>query len=261
VPNVKEHAAHVVVVDRQAETQELIGRCLTDHGYHVSSAAGPAGLSDLLDRNPPDLIVMDMQTMQSADDGWLRRNLAASRDKPVIMLTADVDDAGHEGDLASAADDFLAKPLDPTELLSRISAALDRIRERPQHHHPHGRARCFDRWMLLDGQRKLRATDGSEVKLSRSELALLEAFLEHPGQIVTREQLLELTAGSDADVYDRCIDTQVRRLRKKIEVDPANPRIILTHWRRGYRFAAKVGRAAQDSLVDRPDHANHVGAS
>lgn len=233
----KDHATHVVVVDRQPETQELIDRCLTGQGYQVSAAAGTAALSDLLDRNPPDLIVLDIQTIQGEDSAWLRRNLMANH-QPIIALIAGMGEFRPCGELAFAADDYLAKPLDPVELLARVRAALNRIRDRADPDSPYGRALRFDRWALAAGQRNLRAATGVEVKLSPCELALLKAFLARPGQILTREELLELTVGRDADVFDRNIDNLVRRLRKKIEIDPASPTIIRTHWRRGYRFAA-----------------------
>ena len=103
-----------------------------------------------------------------------------------------------------------------------------------------GRTARFDRWVLAAERGNLQALDGKEVRLSRRELNLLQAFLRRPDEIMTREQLLELTIGRDTDVFDRCIDTQVRRLRRKIERDPARPSIIRTHWRHGYRFAAEV---------------------
>ncbi len=229
----KDHATHVVVVDRQPETQELIDRCLTGQGYQVSAAAGTAALSDLLDRNPPDLIVLDIQTIQGEDSGWLVANR-----QPIIALVAGIGELRPCGELAFAADDYLAKPLDPVELLARIHAALNRIPDRADQDPPYGRAPRFDRWALVEEQRKLRTANGGEVKLSPRELALLKAFLAKPGQILTRDELLELTVGRDADVFDRNIDNLVRRLRKKIESDPGNPTIIRTHWRRGYRFDA-----------------------
>lgn len=235
----KDHATHVVVVGRQQETYEQIDRCLTGYGYQVSAATGAAALSDLLDRNPPDLIVLDIPTIHAEESGWLRRSLAANR-QPIIALISGMGEFRPCAELAFAADDCLAKPLDPIELLLRIRAALNGIRDHAEPLPQYGHALRFDRWALLDGQRRLRAADGSEVRLSPCELALLKAFLAKPGQILSREQLLELTVGRDADVFDRNIDNLVRRLRKKIEIDPASPIMIRTHWRHGYRFAATV---------------------
>ena len=109
----------------------------------------------------------------------------------------------------------------------------------------------FDRWILAAERSSLQAPDGEEVRLSRCELKLLEAFLERPDEIMTREQLLELTVGLDTDVFDRCIDSQVRRLRRKIEKNPAQPAIIRTHWRLGYRFAAEVCWEQRDTAPSR----------
>lgn len=143
--------------------------------------------------------------------------------------------------LELGADDYITKPFNPRELLARIRAVLRRVNSLPPQR---GRIKAktirFDVWELDTGRRELVGRDGISVPLSTAEFRLLSAFLEHPGLVLSRDQLLDLTAGRAAESFDRSIDNQVSRLRKKIESDPKNPSLIKTHWGGGYSFVAEV---------------------
>jgi two-component system, OmpR family, response regulator len=143
--------------------------------------------------------------------------------------------------LEMGADDYLTKPFNPRELLARIKAVLRRTNSLPpQPEQPAARRLRFDRWTFDVARRELMGEDGVGVPLSTGEFLLLSVFLRHPGIVLSRDQLLDLTRGRDAVPFDRSIDNQVSRLRKKIERDPRRPELIKTHWGGGYSFTAEV---------------------
>jgi two-component system OmpR family response regulator len=143
--------------------------------------------------------------------------------------------------LEMGADDYVTKPFNPRELLARIKSVLRRARSLPpRRSRLQAKAVRFDRWTLDLGRRELVAEDGVAVPVSAAEFRLLRAFIDHPGMVLTRDQLLDLTAGRAANVFDRSIDNQVSRLRKKIELDTRNPVLIKTHWGGGYSFEAEI---------------------
>jgi two-component system OmpR family response regulator len=197
-------------------------------------------LRRLLQRSAPDLVVLDI--MMPGEDGLsVCRHLRATSDLPVILLTAVAEDTDRIVGLEMGADDYVTKPFNPRELLARIKAVLRRANSLPPRRSgPRSKAIRFDRWTLEVGRRELIGADGVAVPLSTAEFRLLAVLLDHPGLVLTRDQLLDLTVGRTADVYDRSIDNQVSRLRRKIEADPRNPVLIKTHWGGGYSFAAEV---------------------
>jgi two-component system OmpR family response regulator len=155
-----------------------------------------------------------------------------------------VDDTDRIVGLEMGADDYLTKPFNPRELLARIKAVLRRVQALPpQRNRPKAQKIRFDRWLLDVGRRELVGQDGLAVPLSTSEFRLLVAFLDHAGLVLSRDQLLDLTVGRAAEVFDRSIDNQVSRLRRKIEADPKAPILIKTHWGGGYSFVAEVEQA------------------
>lgn len=231
---------HIIVVDDHRDIREPVGKYLSQHGYRVSLADSGPALRKILERGAPDLLILDI--MMPGEDGLaVCRQLRTSSQLPVIFLTAMADDTDRIIGLELGADDYVVKPFNPRELLARVRAVLRRATSLPQQR---GTLRAetirFDQWLLDLGRRELLGPDGVGVALSTAEFRLLKVFLEHPGLVLTREQLLDLTVGRSADPFDRSIDNQVSRLRKKIEPDPKTPTIIQTHWGGGYSLSAEV---------------------
>ncbi|MGV6873765.1 response regulator [Pseudochelatococcus sp. B33] len=231
---------HIVVVDDHRDIRDLVGQYLAQHGYRISKAESGSALRRLLEKIAPDLIVLDV--MMPGEDGFsICRQLRGDGSIPIILLTAMADDTDRIVGLELGADDYLTKPFNPRELLARIKAVLRRVQSLPpQRASLKARTVAFDRWVLYTGRRELVADDGVAVPLSTAEFRLLSAFIDHVGLVLSRDQLLDLTVGRSADSFDRSIDNQVSRLRKKIEADPRNPMLIKTHWGGGYSFTARV---------------------
>jgi two-component system OmpR family response regulator len=235
-------APHIAVVDDHRDIRDLVGKYLAQHGYRISVAENAAALRRLLDRSALDLVVLDI--MMPGEDGLsLCRHLRGATEIPIILLTAMAEDTDRIVGLEVGADDYLTKPFNPRELLARIKAVLRRVQALPpQRNRPQAQRVRFDRWLLDIGRRELVGRDGVAVALSTSEFRLLVAFLDHAGLVLSRDQLLDLTVGRASDPFDRSIDNQVSRLRKKIEADPKAPALIKTHWGGGYSFVAEVER-------------------
>ncbi len=231
---------HIVIVDDHKDIRDLVGEYLTRHGYEVTLADSGRTLRGILESTTPDLLVLDI--MMPGEDGLqLCRSLRSHSAVPVIFLTALADDTDRIIGLELGADDYLVKPFNPRELLARIRAVLRRATEPAIRNAPKGNEIvCFDQWKLDLGRRELENREGLNVALSTAEFRLLKVFLEHPRRVMSREQLLDLTVGRTADPFDRSIDNQVSRLRKKIEADPRSPSLIQTHWGGGYSLAAEV---------------------
>jgi two-component system OmpR family response regulator len=239
-----EPAPHIAIVDDHKDIRELVGRYLNEHGCRVSGADNAANLRRLLQRSAPDLVVLDI--MMPGEDGLsVCRYLRATSDLPIILLTAAAEETDRIIGLEMGADDYVTKPFSPRELLARIKAVLRRANSLPPRRATlrGGKAIRFDRWLLDFGRRELVDGDGVAMPLSTAEFRLLSVLIDHPGMVLTRDQLLDLTVGRVADVYDRSIDNQVSRLRKKIEIDPKTPILIKTHWGGGYSFTAEVEEA------------------
>jgi two-component system OmpR family response regulator len=234
-------AAHILIVDDHREIRELVSRVLSKEGFRVSTAAEGRAMHKVLADARIDLILLDL--MLPGEDGLsLCRGLRAESDIPIIMLTAKGDEVDRVIGLELGADDYLPKPFGSRELVARIRAVLRRGRSgsAPPAQRP-GRYR-FDRWILDVGARELIRADGVTVSLSTGEYDLLLALVEHPQRVLNRDQLLDLARGRTASAFDRSIDTQVSRLRKKIEADPGDPKIIKTVWGGGYTLTSPVSR-------------------
>ncbi len=233
-------ATHVVVVDDHDDIRDLVREYLEHHGYKVSVAESGAALRQILERKNVDLIILDV--MMPGEDGIsLCKEIRASEDIPIIFLTAMADDADRIIGLELGADDYLVKPFNPRELLARIRAVLRRAtNSTPARTILNRRIVRIDHWKLDLGRQEIFGDDGVGIPLSTAEFRLLKVFIERPGLILSREQLLDLTAGRTADIFDRSIDNQVSRLRKKIEDNPKSPTIIKTHWGGGYSLCAEV---------------------
>ena len=234
---------HVVIVDDDAEIRSLLEDYLDRNGYDTSSAAGGKELARVLDRRRADLIVLDI--MMPGEDGFeICRRLRAESNIPVIMLTARGDDTDKIVGLELGADDYLAKPFNPRELLARIKGVLRRARSLPRDAAGTSERGCyaFSGWTLNTLSRNLVSPDKVTVPLSGAEYQLLEVFLTHPNRVLTRDQLLNLSRGRDAVAFDRSIDMQVSRLRKRLRDNDA--KLIQTVRSQGYLLACEVRRTA-----------------
>ncbi len=235
---------HIAVVDDHQEIRELVARYLDQHGYRVTVAESAAAFRKLLGTETFDLVVLDI--MMPGEDGLsLCRELRTTSKLPVIFLTAMAEDTDRIVGLEIGADDYLAKPFNPRELLARIRAVLRRSQVSADEGTVArvGGILHFDGKVLDVSRQEVTGEDGVAVPLSSAEFRLLSVFLDHPGKVLSRDELLDLTSGREADVWDRSIDNQVSRLRRKIEEDPRNPGLIKTHWGDGYCFTGKVVRA------------------
>ena len=231
---------HILVVDDHRDIRDLVAKYLTKHGLRVSTAEGGAAMKRLLKASAVDLVVLDI--MMPGEDGLsLCRHLRETTDLPVILLTAMAEETDRVIGLEIGADDYLTKPFNPRELLARIKAVLRRAQSLPPQRGgaPSGRLR-FGPWTFDPARRELLDAEGTAVPLSTAEFQLLGAFLAHPKRVLSRDQLLDLTQGRAAKVFDRSIDNQVSRLRRKIEADPKKPALIKTVWGGGYTLAAEV---------------------
>ena len=233
---------HILVVDDHQDIRETLARYLRQHGYRVSTADRAQAARKALETSAIDLVVLDI--MMPGEDGLsLCRHLRATTDMPVILLTAMAEDTDRIVGLEMGADDYLTKPFNPRELLARVKAVLRRARSMPPaaagQAVPEARFR-FGPWFFDPARQELVRDGGEPIALSTGESQLLAVFLRHPGRVLTRDQLLDLTRGRAAQLFDRSVDNQVSRLRRKIETDTKNPEFIKTHWGGGYSFIAPV---------------------
>ena len=237
---------HILVVDDHRDIRETLAKYLAKNGFRVSTADGGAEMRRVMKTAAIDLAVLDI--MMPGEDGLtLCRHLRESGDTPVILLTAVAEDTDRIVGLEVGADDYLTKPFNPRELLARIRAVLRRTHARPPGERDASvatRRLAFDRWIFDTERRELIGEDGVSVPLSTAEFRLLTAFVRRPGIVLSREQLLDLTSGRAAEIFDRAIDNAVSRLRRKIEADPKAPALIKTVWGGGYTFTSRVTEAA-----------------
>lgn len=231
---------HVLVVDDDAEIRSLLSEYLQKNGLRVSVAADGRAMWSALERACPDLIVLDL--MLPGDDGLtLCRNLRARSPVPVIMLTARADETDRIVGLEMGADDYVAKPFSPRELLARVKSVLRRARAVPENLQPDdARSIHFGTWTLDTAARHLVAQDGDVVEISGTEYKLLRAFLAHPNRTLNRDLLVDLMLARDAAPYDRSIDVQVSRLRHRLRDDAKEPVLIKTVRGEGYVLATAV---------------------
>jgi two-component system, OmpR family, response regulator len=231
---------HILVVDDARDIREPLVRYLKESGYRASSADSAAAARRAMRTSGIDLVILDI--MMPGEDGLsLCRSIRESSGIPVIMLTARGEELDRIVGLEVGADDYVAKPFNPRELLARVGAVLRRTNTLPPRlRGPTAERYRFGEWTFNAAQREIVGPDGLALPLSSGEFKLLMAFLERPKVALSREQLLDLTKGRDAEVFDRSIDNQVSRLRRKIEQDPKNPRYIKTVWGGGYMFTSDV---------------------
>jgi two-component system OmpR family response regulator len=237
-------APHILIVDDHRELRDLVSGVLRKEGFRVSTAGDGRAMRQVLADSRIDLILLDL--MLPGDDGLaLCRKLRAESNIPIIMLTAKGDELDRVIGLEMGADDYLPKPFGSRELIARIKAVLRRGKESNASGRtgPPPKQYQFDRWRLDTATRELIRDDGNMVPLSTGEYDLLIAFIDRPQRVLSRDQLLDLARGRATNALDRSIDTQVSRLRRKLEQNPSDPRIIKTVWGGGYMFTPAVSHA------------------
>jgi len=241
-PQASQQAAlpHVLAVDDDATIRDLISEYLKQNDLRVTTVADGRAMQAVLAEEVVDLIVLDLK-LRSEDGMALARRLRDESAIPIIMLTGRNEEADRVMGLELGADDYLTKPFSPRELLARIRTILRRRRAEVRQGRPEGiRAYRFEGWELNLNTRRLTAKDGKAVPLTNGEFSLLVVLLGAPQRILSRDQLLDLSRLHNDEVFNRSIDVQIMRLRRKIEVDPVEPRYIKTERGAGYLFGVAV---------------------
>ncbi len=230
----------VLVVDDDPDLRKLISEFLASHGFRVGTAQDSAAMRQYLSQFTPDLVVLDV--MMPGEDGLsAARYLAAEHSRvAIIMLSALGEDTDRIVGLEVGADDYLPKPCNPRELLARVRAVLRR-RGSGEPTPETARRYEFDGWRLDPGRRELRDPAGTLINLSDGEFSLLRCLVENPQRVLSRDQLLDLARGRNTESYDRAIDTQISRLRRKLN-DRSNSELIRTVRNEGYMLLPKVTR-------------------
>jgi DNA-binding response OmpR family regulator len=233
---------HILAVDDDPAIRELLTDYLTEHDLRVTAVGSGAEMQAVMQAQLVDLVLLDLRL--GREDGMqLARTLRESSQVPVIIVTGRQDEADRVMGLELAADDYINKPFSSRELLARIRSVLRRyqlLREAVPARDERRRGYRFDGWELNVRSRRLIAPDGARVELSNGEFNLLQALCSSPQRVLTRDQLLDLSRLHGAEVYDRSIDVQILRLRRKIEADPAQPLYICTERGAGYLFNVSV---------------------
>jgi len=235
-------APHVLVVDDDPAMRDLIADYLGENELRVTRAATGAEMAQVLSQSAIDVLVLDLRL--AGEDGMdLARKVRAESAIPIIMVTGRKDEADRVMGLELGADDYVTKPFSPRELLARVRAVLRRstmLQDLLPARDEKRRAYRFAGWELNLRTRRLRSPDGERIELTNGEFSLLQAFCAAPQRVLSRDQLLELSRLNRAEVYDRSIDVQILRLRRKIEVNPSHPEYIKTERGAGYMFDVPV---------------------
>jgi len=232
---------HVLAVDDDPSIRQMIADYLADNDMQVTAVGSGREIADIMERHTIDLLILDLK-LPGEDGMRIARHLRAESDVPIIMLTGRKDEADRVMGLELGADDYLTKPFSPRELLARIRALLRRSRAHETIADGLSRIRAyrFAGWELNVRLRRLRSPQGEIIPTTNSEFNLLVAFLAAPQRVLSREQLLELSRLHDDEVYDRSVDVQVGRLRRKIEAKGTQTQLIRTERGAGYVFTAVV---------------------
>jgi len=231
---------HILVVDDQKEICDVVQEYLTGEGYRVSTASDGSGMRRVLGQSHVDLVILDL--MLPGEDGLtLARGLRDESGIGIIILTGRGETVDRIIGLEMGADDYLPKPFHLRELLARVKSVLRRVQSRTGEPSQTARTRArFAGWDLDLSSRELTSPAGQEVRLTTGEFDLLAAFVNNPNQVLSRDRLLDLARNREAGPFDRTIDVQVGRLRRKLEDDPQNPSLIKTVRGSGYIFTPTV---------------------
>lgn len=240
------HKAHILIIDDDAEFRKLLSDLLNKHGFFVIETDDSSTIPTILQQTKINLILLDI--MLDGDDGLtICRKLREKSSIPIIMITAMGEAIDRVVGLELGADDYITKPFYPREVVARIKAVLRRENNSliTNDANTFDVKIYFDGWTLLLKQRRLFSPDNVEVSLSAGEYILLEIFLEYPNRSLSRDQLLDYMHHEHVtEIYDRSIDVQVSRLRKRIEINPRNPKLIKTVRGNGYMFCATIEKIA-----------------
>lgn len=231
---------HVLIVEDERDIRDPLAAYLSKNGFRVSKAGDAAAAREIMAAHSIDIALIDI--MMPGEDGLsLTGFIRATTKTPVILLTAKAEETDRIVGLELGADDYVTKPFSPRELVARIKAVLRRSAS-DSVKAPDADAYAFGDWVLRTGERELVDKEGRAVPLSTGEYNLLLALVTHPKRVLTRDQLLDLSQHREMGAFERSIDNHISRLRKKIEADPADPRLIKTVWGGGYTLAADVRR-------------------
>lgn len=232
----------VIVVEDEGDIREPLVRYLTRNSFQVTAVGSAEGARRALASGPCDLLLVDI--MLPGEDGLsLTRQILATTDIPVMLVTARTEMADRLVGLELGADDYICKPFDARELVARMRTVLRRVRRTMEVVDASASHRfAFGDWTLDADTRCLGRGEEAPRPLTTGEYRLLHALVSHPGRVLSRDQLLDLTADRTAEPFDRSIDNQISRLRRRLEDDPRNPRWIKTVWGAGYMLSAKVAR-------------------
>jgi DNA-binding response OmpR family regulator len=233
---------HILLVEDDRDIREPLASYLVKNGLRVTRAADAAEARQHLAAYAIDLVLLDI--MMPGENGLsLAGFVRATSGIPIILLTAKAEETDRIVGLELGADDYVSKPFSPRELLARIKAVLRRSEGSGKAvHAPDALAYGFGPWVLRTGERELVDPKGISVPLSTGEYNLLLAFVTHPRRVLSRDQLLDLSQGRELAAFERSIDNHISRLRRKIEEDPSDPKLIKTVWGGGYTLAAEVRR-------------------
>jgi DNA-binding response OmpR family regulator len=234
-------APRILVVDDDADVRELVSEYLGNNDMRVSVASSGREMFEAFDRDPIDLVLLDLK-LPGEDGMHLARALRERATVPIVLLTGRNEEADRVMGLELGADDYVTKPFSPRELLARVRAVLRRYKVQatlPERDNTR-RAFRFSGWELNLRTRRLVSPEGVSVELSNGEFSLLNALCRAPQRVLTRDQLLSMSRLHEAEVFDRTVDVQIRRLRLKIEADNSHPTLIVTERGAGYRLASEV---------------------
>jgi len=231
---------HILLVDDERDIRDPLASYLGKNGLRITKADSAAAAREILAVHAIDLVLLDI--MMPGEDGLsLAKFISATTDIPVILLTAKSEEMDKILGLEIGADDYVTKPFSPRELLARIKVGLRRAGgSKAAVHAPDATGFAFGDWILRTGERELVDDQGIAVPLSTGEFNLLHAFVTHPKRVLTRDQLLDLSAGRELAAFERSIDNHISRLRRKLEADPADPKLIKTIWGGGYMLSCEV---------------------
>jgi DNA-binding response OmpR family regulator len=230
---------HILVVDDDVRIRQMLIRYFEDEGYRVTAAADGTTMRDCLQRMPIDIILLDLVLPGGEDGLSLAREVRSRSDIPIIMLTGRDDVVDRIVGLEIGADDYIPKPFHLREVLARLRTVLRRRQPAAAVRAEASEAIHFDGWRLDLGRRQLITAEGTEIALTTGEFDMLAALARHPGRVLSRDLLMDLTHGRSLEAFDRTVDAQIARLRKKIEPDPKQPTLIKSVRGIGYVFTGK----------------------